>query len=138
MSNFRTVHPATQTDVILRSAQYRMQVRACQASCGSFSAPVDFSVDLGPVPNAAPSITSAVVSGGNSLSVSWTAVGGAEWYQVQVVQPPPAGPGGGALTVSARQVSGATNATLPVPAGPAAVFVAACNGDGCGPNNSAV
>jgi hypothetical protein len=134
----RTRHPAVQTDVTLRSAQYRTQVRACQAACGALSAPVDFNVTLGAVPTSAPSITSAVVNGGNSLSMSWTAVpGGTEWYQVQVVQPRPAGPGGGALTVAARQVFGATNVTLPVPAGQASVFVAACNGDGCGPNSVA-
>jgi hypothetical protein len=133
----RTRHPAVQTDVLLRSALYRMQVRACQAGCGPFSAAVDFAVALGAVPTSAPSITSAVVSGGNSLTASWTAVAGAEWYQLQVVQPRPAGPGGGALTVAARQVSGATGATLPVPAGQASVIVAACNGDGCGPYSSA-
>jgi glucose/arabinose dehydrogenase len=133
---FRTLHPAVQAPVILRSAPYRMQVRACQAGCGPFSAPVDFTVALGAVPNAAPTITNATVSGGNSLSVAWTAVAGAEWYQVQVIQHG-AGPGGGALTVAARQVAGATNVTLPVPAGQASVIVAACNGDGCGPNSSA-
>jgi hypothetical protein len=56
----------------------------------------------------------------------------ADVYQVQVVQPPPAGPGGGALTVAARQVS-TTTVTLSVPAGDATVFLSACNGDGCGP-----
>lgn len=133
----RTKHPVAQTTVLLASMPYRMQVRACQAACGPLSAPVDFTVALGAVPTTAPSINSAVVSGGNSLTVDWTAVAGAEWYQVQVVQPAPAGPGGGALTVAARQVAGATNVTLPVPAGQAYVFVAACNGDGCGPKNSA-
>ena len=131
----RTKHPSVQTGVILRSAQYRMQVRACQAGCGAFSAPVDFSVALGAIPNTAPSITAATVNGGNSLNASWTAVSGAEWYQLQVVQSG-AGPGGGALTVAARQVVGATNVTLPVPAGHASVIVAACNGDGCGPYSS--
>ena len=133
----RTIHPTVQVDVTMRSAQYRLQVRACQAACGALSSPVAFSVALGAVPTTAPSITSAVVNGGNSLNLSWTAVtGGTEWYQVQVVQPRPAGPGGGALTVAARQVFGATNVTLPVPAGQASVFVAACNGDGCGPNSA--
>jgi hypothetical protein len=135
--NLRTRHPTAQTDVLLRSVPYRMRVRACQAACGPFSAAVDFSAALGPVPSTAPSITSAVVNGGNSLSASWTAVAGAEWYQVQVIQPRPAGPGGGALTVAARQVVGATSVTLPVPAGQASVIVAACNGDGCGPYSGA-
>ena len=130
----RTFHPVAQTPAVLRSGNYRVQVRACQAGCGPYSAAVDFTVALGPVPSAAPTVLSAMVSGGNSLSASWTAVAGGEWYQVQVVQPPPAGPGGGALTVASRQVSGATNvAGLPVPTGQAFVIVAACNGDGCGP-----
>jgi glucose/arabinose dehydrogenase len=133
---FRTIHPTTQADVILRSAPYRMQVRACQAGCGPYSPAVDFTVTLGAVPSTAPTITDAMVSGGNSLDVTWTAVAGAEWYQVQVVQPRPAGPGGGALTVASRQVT-ATTVTLPLPAGQASVIVAACNGDGCGPYSSA-
>ena len=53
--------------------------------------------------------------------------------QVMVIQPPPAGPGGGALAVAAKLVA-ATNVTLPVPAGAATVLVAGCNGDGCGPS----
>jgi hypothetical protein len=135
--NLRTRHPTAQAAAILRSVPYRMQVRACQAACGPFSAPVNFSVALGAVPSTAPSITSAVVNGGNSLTASWTAVTGAEWYQIQVIQPRPAGPGGSALTVAARQVS-ATSVTLPVPAGQASVIVAACNGDGCGPYSPAM
>jgi len=130
----RTFHPTASTPAVLRSGNYRLRVRACQAACGPYSGPVDFSVALGAVPSSAPTVQSASVSGGNSLNTSWTAVGGAEWYQVQVVQPPPAGPGGGALTVAARQIIGATSASnIPVPIGNAFVIVAACNGDGCGP-----
>jgi hypothetical protein len=127
----RTFHPVASTTATLRSAQYQLQVRACEAGCGPYSAPVTFSVALGAVPNTVPTITDATVSGGNSLSATWTAVSGAEWYQLQVVQLPPAGPGGGALTVASRQVF-ATSATLPVPQGQAYLLVAACNGDGCG------
>ncbi len=114
------------------SAHYRTRVRACHGGCGPFSEPVDFAITLGPVPTTAPSITSAIVSGGNQLTVDWTAVAGADIYQIQVVQPSPAGPGGGALTVAARQVS-ETTASFSVPAGLAYIFVRACNGDGCGP-----
>ncbi len=114
------------------SAHYRARVRACHGGCGPYSEPADFAITLGPVPSTAPSITSAVVSGGNQLTVNWTAVPGADIYQIQVVQPSPAGPGGGALTVAARQVS-ETTATFSVPAGPATIFLQACNGDGCGP-----
>jgi hypothetical protein len=60
-------------------------------------------------------------------------VSGADLYQVMVIQPPPAGPGGGALAVAAKLVS-ETTVTLPVPAGAATVLVAGCNGDGCGPS----
>ncbi|MFN8641668.1 MAG: hypothetical protein U0802_08440 [Candidatus Binatia bacterium] len=114
----RTVHPTAQTAATLRSGSYRLRVRACQAACGPYSSAVDFTVDLAPVPSGAPTITGATVSGGNSLNLSWTAVAGAEWYQVQAVAPPPAGPGGGALTVASRQVSGATaTSNIPVPVG---------------------
>ena len=115
------------------SSDFRLTVRACQAGCGPWSSPVDFSVSLPAVPTAAPVIGSAVVSGGNSLAVSWTAAARADFYQVEVVQPT-GGPGGGALTVAARQLSG-TSVTLPVPSGAANVVVAGCNGDGCGPTS---
>ncbi len=125
--------PATSTIFTMGSStHYELKVRACQASCGPWSVPVSFSVTLPAVPAGPPAITGCAVSGGNSLTCSWSAVANADVYQVQVVQPPPAGPGGGALTVAAKQVS-ATTVTLPVPAGAATVFVAACNGDGCGP-----
>ena len=114
------------------SGHYRARARACHGACGPFSDPVDFAIDLPPVPTGVPAITSAVVSGGNQLAVAWSAVAGADMYQVQVVQPAPAGPGGGALTVAARQVS-ETSVSFPVPAGVAYIFVQACNGDGCGP-----
>jgi len=114
------------------STQYQLKVRACQAGCGPWSTPVTFAVDLLAVPTSAPTIGSCTVTAGNSLTCTWSAVSGADAYQVQVVQPPPAGPGGGALTVAARQVS-ATSVTFPVPAGGATVFLSACNGDGCGP-----
>lgn len=113
------------------SASYELKVRACQAGCGPYSAPVGFSVSLPAVPTAAPTITGATVTGGNNLAVSWTGVTGADSYRVQVIQPT-GGPGGGALTVAARQVSG-TSVTLSVPAGITDVIVASCNGDGCGP-----
>lgn len=118
------------------STQYEMKVRACHAGCGPFSTPVTFAVSLPPIPVSAPAINQCAVTGGNSLTCDWGAVANADTYQVQVVQPPPAGPGGGALTVAARQVS-TTNVTLSIPAGDATVLVAACNGDGCGPNGTA-
>jgi hypothetical protein len=114
------------------SAQYQLKVRACQAGCGPWSTAVTFAVSLPAVPTGAPGVTGCSVSGGNSLTCSWNGVSGADLYQVYVVQPPPAGPGGGALTVAARVVS-ATTVTLPVPVGAASVIVRACNGDGCGP-----
>ena len=117
------------------STQYELMVRACQAGCGPFSTPVTFAVTLPPAPTSGPTGVTCSVAGGNSLTCNWNAVTNADAYQIQVVQAPPAGPGGGALTVAAKQVS-ATTVTLPVPAGAATVFIAACNGDGCGPNTT--
>ncbi len=123
--------PTTSTVYSLGSGDYQVKVRACQAGCGPWSAPVSFTVSLPAVPASGPAISSCSVSGGNSLTCTWSSVSGANFYQIQVIQPD-TGPGGGALTVAARQVSG-TSATFPVPSGPASVLVWACNGDGCGP-----
>jgi hypothetical protein len=113
------------------SSRYELEVRACQAGCGPWSDPVGFSVALPPVPTAAPCLPVCAVTGGNSLTCTWSSVPDADVYRVYVVQPT-GGPGGGALTVAARQIS-TTSVTLPVPVGAANVVVAACNGDGCGP-----
>ncbi len=123
--------PTTSTVYSLGSGDYQVKVRACQAGCGPWSTPVSFTVSLPAVPTSGPTISSCSVSGGNSLTCTWSSVSGANFYQIQVIQPD-TGPGGGALTVAARQVSG-TSATFPVPSGPASVLVWACNGDGCGP-----
>jgi choice-of-anchor B domain-containing protein len=125
--------PTLELVTALRSGLFRLRVRACQVACGPWSAPVDFAAQIPAVPTMAPIITTAAVTGGNRADVAWTAVAGAEWYQLFVVQPPPAGPGGGALTVAARQVFGSSVAALPVPAGDGGVVVAACSGNGCGP-----
>lgn len=134
---FRIDAPATSTIFSFGGGSYTMTVRACSAACGDWSAPVNFSIQLPSVSPTPPVISSATVSGGNSLTVSWNAVAGADLYLVQVVQPPPAGPGGGALTVASRRTS-STTVTLPVPAGAASVFVAACNGGGCQANSAPV
>ena len=129
-----TVLDQTSTIFSLRSStHYQLKVRACQAGCGAWSVPVDFAVTLPAIPTDVPVITNASVSGGNSLSVWWTSVPRADLYQIQVVQPT-SGPGGGALTVAAMQVS-ATTVTLPIPAGAATIFVWGCTGDGCGPQS---
>ena len=62
----RTFHPTAQTEAVLRSGNYRLLVRACQAGCGPYSAAVDFRVALGSIPAAAPIIGSATVNAGNS------------------------------------------------------------------------
>ena len=130
-----SVLDATSTIFSLRSStHYQLKVRACQAGCGAWSVPVDFAVTLPPIPTSVPVITNATVSGGNSLSVWWTGVANADLYQIQVVQPT-SGPGGGALTVAAMQVS-ATTVTLPIPQGDATIFVWGCTGDGCGPQSA--
>ena len=123
---------ALSTVARLHSGAYALRVRACQGGCGPWSATRSFSAAIGSAPGTAPTITNTMVSG-NSLAASWTAVGGAEWYQLYVIQPPPAGPGGGALTVAAREVVGTSVGALPIPAGAASVLVAACTGNGCGP-----
>jgi hypothetical protein len=126
-------HPTTSTIFSLKSStSYELKVRACQASCGPWSSAVNFSVSLGGAPSGVPVITSATVSG-NEVDVVWTSVTGADLYQIQVIQAG-AGPGGGALTVAARQVS-TTSVKLPIPVGTSTIVVAACNGDGCGPNS---
>ena len=121
----------------LRTGAYALRVRACQGGCGPWSTLRTFSATIAPAPTTAPTITSAVVTSGNSLAVNWTAIGGAEWYQLYVIQPPPAGPGGGALAVAAREIVGTSVSGLPVPSGAASVLVAACTGNGCGPFSSA-
>ncbi len=123
------------TVTALRSGQFRMRVRACEAGCGPYSATVQFTANVPAAPSTAPTITQATVNGSNQLSAQWTAVSGAEWYELYVVQPAPAGPGGGALTVAARQVFG-TSVTVPLPVGAANAIVRACSGNGCGPYSS--
>ena len=86
--------PDTSLNTVARvhSGAYSLRVRACQGGCGPWSATRTFSATIAPAPTTAPTITSAVVTGGNSLlAVNWTAIGGAEWYQLYVIQPPPAG-----------------------------------------------
>jgi hypothetical protein len=119
----------------LRDGSYRLRVRACQAACGPYSTAVTFSAAVPAQPSQAPTITQTALDGMH-LTVDWSAVAGAEWYQVSVIQPPPAGPGGGALTVAAREVIGLTT-MLDVPVGAANVIVAACTGNGCGPFSAA-
>lgn len=132
----RVPAPGTETIASLPGGSFEVLVRACRAACGTASTPVPFSLSLPAAPVSAPTVTTA--SGvGNALSLAWTAVGAADLYRVEVVQPPPAGPGGGALTVASRQVS-STSATLTVPRGAANVLVRACTGNGCGPPSAAV
>ena len=130
--------PDTSLSTVTRvhSGAYALRVRACQGGCGPWSATRSFTATIAPAPSSAPSITSAVVSNGNSLAVNWTSIGGAEWYQLYVIQPS-SGPNGGALTVAAREVVGTSVSGLAVPPGQASVIVAACTGNGCGPFSSA-
>ncbi len=136
-SELRIRTPALSTIFSLRSStRYELRVRACSAACGPWSAASVFSAAIPPAPSASPAVTASVGAGG-ILTVSWNSVPGADLYDVQVVQSAPAGPGGGALTVAARRTS-ATSVNLPVPPGRASVFVAACNGNGCGPLSTAI
>ncbi|MFN7919223.1 MAG: PQQ-dependent sugar dehydrogenase [Bryobacteraceae bacterium] len=127
--------PATSTVFSMRSStDYRLQVRACTVACGPWSDTVAFRVTLPPVPTQALpppacSLTGAVATCG------WNPQTGADYYTLLAVQPS-SGPGGGALTVAGLrtpQVSGA----LTLPPGAVSIFVAGCNGNGCGPYSTA-
>lgn len=124
-----TLSGATSTVFSLGSGRYELVVRACLSACGPASPAVPFTVSLPTLGTAVPSVTGATASG-DQLTLDWTPVDGADLYQVQLVHPT-AGPGGGALTVAARQVS-TTTATLAAPAGPLSALVTACNGGTCG------
>lgn len=134
-----TLAPSTSTAITLPGGSYDMVVRACLSACGPASPTVTFSAQLPPAPAIAPSITSAAFTG-NTLTVGWTNVTGADLYQVQVLDPT-GGPGGGVLTIASRQTA-ALNASFPVPpTGPAknyAVVVRACTGNGCGPYSASI
>ncbi|MFN7921425.1 MAG: hypothetical protein U0Q16_15085 [Bryobacteraceae bacterium] len=127
----RVPAPNTSTVYSLGSGDYTIDVSSCTVICSPGAVSVPFRVTLPPVPTGAPTVTQATITSGNALAAGWSAVPGADIYRVQVVQPN-TGPGGGALTVASGQTA-TTNLNLSVPAGPAAVFVAACNGNGCGP-----
>ena len=126
--------PSSSLSTVTRvhSGSYALRVRACQGGCGPWSATRTFTATIGAPPTSAPSITNTSVTGGNSLAATWTSVSGAEWYQLYVIQSS-GGPGGGAVTVAAREVVGTSISGLPIPAGAASVLVAACTGNGCGP-----
>ncbi len=127
--------PLNQAFYSLPSGNYTM--RLAGSGSGIFSEVTrTFTIQLPTVPTSSPAIQSAVVSSGNSVTVNFPTVAGADLYLIQVIQPN-TGPGGGALTVAARMVS-ASPVTLPIPAGAANVVVSACNGDGCAPHSAPV
>ena len=124
---------ATGSIFSMRAGQYVMEVRACTAACGP-PAVRAFTNNLPAAPTqppAAPGVQVTNNNGQNQVAVTYDAVTGADLYRVQIVAPG-AGPGGGALTVAARQTA-ATNLTLSAPNGAMVAFVQACNGNGCSP-----
>ncbi|MFN7922137.1 MAG: hypothetical protein U0Q16_18690 [Bryobacteraceae bacterium] len=127
---------ATSTVYSMASGNYSLRVNSCTGYLDDCLQNFvrNFRVELPPVPSGAPTITRATVTGG-TLNATWSTVLGADIYRVQVVQPN-SGPGGGALTVASGQTA-VSMIDLAVPAGPASVFVAACNGNGCGPYSQA-
>jgi hypothetical protein len=136
VTHIRTQASDTWTIITLPSGQYVIAVQACDSACTPASPLVPFEIVLPPPPSEAPVVAGAALAG-NLATINWTSVPRADLYRVEVVQPPPAGPGGGALTVASRQTAD-TGATFPVPAGLAYVLVRACNGDGCGPPSAGV
>ncbi len=122
--------PIPSTIYTTPSGSYLIKVRACQAACGPAAA-APFDVVLPALPLVAPGGFVTQLQGTNQINASWNPVPGADLYRVHVIQPT-AGPGGGPLTVAARQVS-APNVSLAAPSGANSVIVAACNGNGCGP-----
>ncbi len=132
--------PPTSTIYSMKaSSSYRLRVRACTAGCGAWSAAVTFQVTLPAAPASAPNAPSCSVASGTRVTCSWNSIANADLYQILAVQPT-GGPGGGALTVAARQVSSTGVAEpdpLIVPSGSAGIVVRACNGNGCGPFSGA-
>ncbi len=115
------------------STDYRLAVRVCWVECAE-PTEVRFQIQIPPLSSSPPTGLVAKDPTNQLLELSWNPVTNADLYRVQVVQAG-AGPGGGALTVAAKQVS-TTSVALPVPPGPASVIVNACNGDGCGPQSA--
>ena len=66
------------------------------------------------------------------LDLEWNEVPQATHYRVAVLLPPPAGPGGGALSGVQRSYKGCA-AALPVGNGELRVLLSPCNNVGCGP-----
>lgn len=127
--------PTNQAYYSLPSGNYTMRL-AGALSGNWIEVTRNFTIQLPAVPASTPAIQSATVSGGNSVTVNFPTVTGADLYLIQVIQPN-TGPGGGALTVAARFAS-ASPVTMSIPSGPASVVVSACNGDGCAPHSGPV
>ena len=66
------------------------------------------------------------------LHLRWTEVPQATHYQVAILLPPPAGPGGGSLSVVRRSSTG-PSASVPVANGEFRVLLSPCNTVACGP-----
>lgn len=66
------------------------------------------------------------------LDIKWIEVPQATHYQVVILLSPPAGPGGGALSVVQRSFTG-SSAAVPVGNGEFRVLLSPCNSVGCGP-----
>jgi hypothetical protein len=83
-----------------------------------------------PLPLSGWSVTEAG-GGMREVTVDWAPKDNVISYLVEVIAPPPAGPGGGALTVVRRYVE-RPPVTVPLPAGTSNVIVSRCNRIGCG------
>jgi len=69
--------------------------------------------------------------GGHQVALSWPADDKATSYRVEVIIPPPHGPGAGALTVVRRETA-VPRVVVPLPSGPSNIVVSRCNRLGCG------
>jgi len=77
--------------------------------------------------------TEYVSSGsGEEVEVRWAPVHGARFYELEVFEAPPAGPGGGGLHVYSAVVD-EPHTRFPISATPVSFTVTACNALGCGP-----
>ncbi len=134
-SRYSITVTGTSTIATLPAGNLSWSVRACSVRCRDTISKGDFDISENQSVRWPPSNLQARAAGPGSVSVSWQAVDGMDFYEIALVQPN-SGPGGGALTVASARTS-ATSATFPAPSGAASVVVRSCSSF-CGPWTAAV